>query len=111
MRERGNMSESDRVVPATHLQDSEGFHTPDAHVYISYDPANPPSHPGAQWTRFVCISDTHSRTFSVPPGDVLLHSGDLSRLGREDEIRITIEWLRSLDHGVKMFAAHVLIVY
>lgn len=106
MRGRGNMSESDiPIVPATLLQDTEGFHTPHAHVYTSYDPENPPSHPGEKWTRFVCLSDTHSRTFSVPAGDVLLHSGDLSRLGREDEIRVTIEWLRSLDHGVKIIIA------
>jgi hypothetical protein len=104
------MSDSDPIVLATHLQDSEGFHTPSARVYTSYDPANPPSHTGENWTRFVCISDTHSRTFSVPSGDVLLHSGDLSRLGREDEIRVTIEWLHSLDHGVKMCATRVLIV-
>lgn len=97
------MSES--LNRASHLQGSEGFHTPSARVYISYDPANPPSHPGANWTRFVCISDTHSHTFSVPSGDVLLHSGDLSRLGREDEISVTIEWLRSLDHGVKIIIA------
>ncbi|KAG2058471.1 Metallo-dependent phosphatase [Suillus hirtellus] len=97
------MSES--LNQASHLQGSEGFHTPSARVYISYDPANPPSHPGANWTRFVCISDTHSHTFSVPSGDVLLHSGDLSRLGREDEIGATIEWLRSLDHGVKIIIA------
>ncbi|KAG1821884.1 Metallo-dependent phosphatase-like protein [Suillus subaureus] len=99
------MSESEQIVPATHLQDSEGFHTPSARVYTSYDPTNPPSHPGENWTRFVCISDTHSRTFSVPSGDVLLHSGDLSRLGREDEIRVTIEWLHTLDHGVKIIIA------
>ncbi|KAG1747079.1 Metallo-dependent phosphatase-like protein, partial [Suillus paluster] len=83
----------------------EGFHTPSAQVHISYDPANPPAHPGPDWTRFVCISDTHSCTFSVPSGDVLLHSGDLSRLGREGEIRVTIDWLRSLDHGVKIIIA------
>ncbi|KAG0708216.1 Metallo-dependent phosphatase-like protein [Suillus ampliporus] len=99
-RARANISESDEISPAT-LQ--EGFHTPSAKVHISYDSENPPAHPGANWTRFVCISDTHSRTFSVPSGDVLLHSGDLSRLGREDEIRVTIEWLRGLDHGVKMY--------
>lgn len=101
-RARANISESDEISPAT-LQ--EGFHTPSAKVHISYDSENPPAHPGANWTRFVCISDTHSRTFSVPSGDVLLHSGDLSRLGREDEIRVTIEWLRGLDHGVKIIIA------
>jgi hypothetical protein len=84
----------------------EGFDTDSCKVYLSYDPSNPPAHPGENWTRFICISDTHSHTFIVPPGDVLLHSGDLSRLGREDEIRVTIKWLRGLEHPVKMCVAH-----
>ncbi|OJA18876.1 hypothetical protein AZE42_06291 [Rhizopogon vesiculosus] len=83
----------------------EDFHTASSKVYISYDPANPPAHPGGNWTRFICISDTHSHTFTVPSGDVLLHSGDLSRLGREDEMRVTVEWLRSLEHPVKIIIA------
>lgn len=30
------------------------------------------------YTRFVLVSDTHTRTFPVPPGDILLHAGDLT---------------------------------
>ncbi|OAX35219.1 Metallo-dependent phosphatase [Rhizopogon vinicolor AM-OR11-026] len=87
------------------MSSPEDFHTASSKVYISYDPANLPAHPGENWTRFVCISDTHSHTFIVPSGDVLLHSGDLSRLGREDEMRVTVEWLRSLEHPVKIIIA------
>ncbi|KAH7884678.1 Metallo-dependent phosphatase-like protein [Phlebopus sp. FC_14] len=74
-------------------------------VYTSYDPANPPPHPGPQWTRFVCISDTHSQTFPVPAGDVLLHSGDLSILGRYEHLKVTMDWLGSLPHAVKIIIA------
>lgn len=61
-----------------------------------------PSHPGRDWTRFVCISDTHSRTFEVPTGDVLLHAGDLSSWGSLSQLMHTVEWLTSLEHPVKM---------
>lgn len=40
-----------------------------------YDPESPPTAPSLNYTRFVCISDTHSRTYHIPPGDVLLHAG------------------------------------
>jgi hypothetical protein len=61
-----------------------------------------PFHPGYDWTRFVCISDTHSRTFEIPPGDVLLHAGDLSSWGSLSQLMHTVEWLKSLQHPVKM---------
>lgn len=61
-----------------------------------------PCHPGSAWTRFVCISDTHSRKFTIPPGDVLLHAGDLSSYGEFDELKKVIEWLKSLEHPIKM---------
>lgn len=34
-------------------------------VHVEYDIDNPPPVPGSEWTRFICISDTHSRTFQV----------------------------------------------
>ncbi|KAG1749090.1 Metallo-dependent phosphatase-like protein [Suillus paluster] len=61
-----------------------------------------PPHPGSDWTRFVCISDTHSRTFEIPTGDVLLHAGDLSSWGSLSQLSITVEWLKSLDHPMKI---------
>ncbi|KIM54362.1 hypothetical protein SCLCIDRAFT_1222060 [Scleroderma citrinum Foug A] len=83
----------------------ESFDTKIGTVYTAYDPKSPPQHPGPQWTRFVCISDTHSETFDVPPGDVLLHSGDLSKLGKYDQLKVTVDWLRGLPHRVKIIIA------
>ncbi|KAJ7578582.1 Metallo-dependent phosphatase-like protein [Mycena floridula] len=78
-------------------------------VYVDYDSANPPPHPGNEsWTRFVCISDTHSRTrfaFELPPGDVLLCSGDISSWGYPQQIRNALEWLRNLKYPVKVIIA------
>ncbi|KAJ7698568.1 Metallo-dependent phosphatase-like protein [Mycena rosella] len=52
----------------------------------------------AHWTRFVLLSDTHTRTCAVPDGDVLLHTGDLTQMGTLKELRTTMEWLYSLPH-------------
>lgn len=75
-------------------------------VYTSYDPGAPPPKPAdsdtRHWIRFVCISDTHNRTFPVPDGDVLLHGGDLTSTGREQEMMITCDWIASMTHHVKM---------
>ena len=71
-------------------------------VHDAYDLTRPPKHPGAGWTRFVCISDTHSHIFSVPAGDVLLHAGDLSRHGTLQDLKITINWLKTLPHPAKL---------
>ncbi|TFK21206.1 hypothetical protein FA15DRAFT_672766 [Coprinopsis marcescibilis] len=85
----------------------------DAVVHLDYDPATLRSlgemeyvkEDGGQWTRFVCISDTHSKTFDVPLGDVLLHSGDLSNLGTVRGLTATMEWLYGLPHKVKIIIA------
>ncbi|EJF66228.1 Metallo-dependent phosphatase [Dichomitus squalens] len=74
-------------------------------VHDAYDITRPPNHPGAGWTRFVCISDTHSHIFSVPSGDVLLHAGDLSRHGTLKDLEVTINWLKMLPHPAKFFVA------
>ncbi|KAG6897840.1 hypothetical protein C0992_010328 [Termitomyces sp. T32_za158] len=67
--------------------------------------ASPPPHPGSGWTRFVCISDTHSRPFPVPDGDVLLHSGDLSSWGYPSQVDMTLKWLQELNHPAKIIIA------
>jgi len=79
--------------------------TPSSHVFLHHDPEDPPPPPGPEYTRFVCISDTHSRIFRVPPGDVLLHAGDLSSWGKVSELKKTIYWLASLPHPVKIIIA------
>ncbi|KAG9049457.1 hypothetical protein FS837_010261 [Tulasnella sp. UAMH 9824] len=85
---------------------SENLTTEDVRVYIDYDIENPPPPPESNgWTRFVCISDTHGKSFPVPPGDVLLHAGDLTAWGAAKELRKTIEWLVSLPHPLKIVIA------
>ncbi|KAJ7592148.1 Metallo-dependent phosphatase-like protein [Mycena floridula] len=80
--------------------------TDSARVYVDYDSSNPPPHSGAQsWTRFVCISDTHSRTrfpFKLPPGDVLLCSGDISSHGYPKQVRASLKWLKGLKYPIKI---------
>ncbi|KAI0048207.1 Metallo-dependent phosphatase [Auriscalpium vulgare] len=78
---------------------------PRAVVYDNYGKAVPP-HPGQGWTRFVCISDTHSRCdFPIPPGDVLLHGGDLSSWGSLSQLQTTMRWLEELPHPSKIIIA------
>lgn len=49
--------------------------------------------------RIVCISDTHThKPTSLPPGDVLIHAGDLSNAGTVAEIQDQIDWLSSLPY-------------
>jgi predicted phosphodiesterase len=49
--------------------------------------------------RFVVISDTHNRvengamTNPIPDGDVLLHCGDMTDVGKRDQIMRANEWL------------------
>ncbi|KAL1694369.1 Metallo-dependent phosphatase-like protein [Schizophyllum commune] len=75
-------------------------------VYVEYEPGQPlPPKPGDDWTRFVCISDTHNRSFPVPDGDVLLHSGDLTDLGRLSDFKLTMNWLYSLPQKTKIIIA------
>ncbi|KAJ3536926.1 hypothetical protein NMY22_g5814 [Coprinellus aureogranulatus] len=62
-------------------------------------------HPGNDWTRFVCISDTHSRFPDVPAGDVLLHAGDLSSWGYPAQVQQVFDWLMDLPHPVKIVIA------
>lgn len=79
-----------------------------SHFYVTYDPEDPPPHPGKDWTRFVCISDTHSRTdrdFVIPPGDVLIHAGDLSSWGHFPQLRKTLTWLQTFPHEYKVLIA------
>jgi len=72
-------------------------------VHLEYKPQHlPPKPTEGIWTRFVCISDTHTKSFDVPDGDVLLHGGDLTNLGTVPEFERTTEWLYSLPHRFKM---------
>lgn len=62
-------------------------------IYIS-DKENP--------IRTVCVADTHSREVTVPPGDLLIHAGDLTRSGQVAELQAAIAWLNSHPHKYKI---------
>lgn len=59
--------------------------------------------------RVVFISDTHNlhdRMISpIPDGDLLIHAGDATSMGRMHEIAAAGAWLRNLPHKHKIFIA------
>lgn len=65
--------------------------------------------PTLRKTRFVCISDTHNASpggaFKLPKGDVLIHAGDLTNQGSEQELKKTIKWIEESDFEAKIVIA------
>lgn len=57
--------------------------------------------------KIVCISDTHSqhRGLELPEGDLLLHAGDVSRIGKRSEIEDFLAWFAAQPHQHKVFIA------
>jgi len=57
--------------------------------------------------RIVFISDTHDLQdqVTVPDGDILIHAGDATMLGRMNEIAAAGMWLRKQPHKHKVFVA------
>lgn len=57
--------------------------------------------------RIVCLSDTHSLhdRLIVPDGDLLVHAGDFTKMGREPEVRAFDDWLATLPHRHKVVIA------
>jgi len=57
--------------------------------------------------RLVFLSDTHGANLHhpVPDGDVLIHCGDFSKLGKEKELLEFSEWFFSYPHKHKIFIA------
>ncbi|PLB42038.1 metallophosphatase domain-containing protein [Aspergillus candidus] len=58
-------------------------------------------------TRFVCVSDTHAYNpseagFKLPPGDVLIHAGDLTNRGSLAELQKTVDWISRADYEIKI---------
>ena len=60
--------------------------------------------------RIVCISDTHERhaQVEVPPGDILIHGGDFTMVGRLERVKQFSDWLESVreDGGFR----HVIVI-
>lgn len=59
-------------------------------------------HPEHQKLKIVCLADTHSQIVPIPPGDVLIFGGDLSKSGKLSEIQETITWISSQPHHYKI---------
>lgn len=57
--------------------------------------------------RIVCISDTHSQNlntkWTIPYGDILIHSGDISARGNPEQLRKAGRELASLPHRFKLY--------
>lgn len=57
--------------------------------------------------KVVCISDTHDRhrELILPPGDMLIHAGDLTRLGEVAKLNDFFAWCNELDYQYKIVIA------
>ncbi|XP_012694553.2 metallophosphoesterase MPPED2-like [Clupea harengus] len=88
----------------THYNKQSRFQPPHVNV-VEPTPYNAPKPAGH--TRFVCVSDTHSRTdgIQMPYGDVLLHTGDFTELGLPSEVEKFNDWLGSLPYETKVVIA------
>jgi hypothetical protein len=53
----------------------------------------------------VCISDTHNCQPHIPPGDLLVHAGDLTQSGSLSELQKTLDWLNTFPHTHKVVVA------
>ncbi|KAJ3045802.1 metallophosphoesterase domain-containing protein 1 [Rhizophlyctis rosea] len=75
-------------------------------IHTSFESQLPATAPPGH-LRFVCISDTHSQhdKLTLPPGDVLLHSGDFSYHGEEQEVEKFVAWLKGLPYRWKIIIA------
>ena len=54
------------------------------------------------------LSDTHSKHHelrNLPPADIIIHSGDISFAGSENEVMDFIEWFGALPYKYKLFIA------
>lgn len=65
----------------------------------------PATHGTSHSIKVVCISDTHNQRPEIPPGDILIHAGDLTENGSFDEMQAELRWLSSQPHKYKIFVA------
>lgn len=70
-------------------------------LHRTLPPPSLPTHP----LTVVCISDTHGTRPPIPPGDLLLHAGDLSRWCTFSEIQAQITWLSGQPYKYKVVIA------
>lgn len=70
-------------------------------LFLRGRPFTPPRDKPA--IRIVCLSDTHDRTdVDIPPGDLLIHAGDLTNAGTVADIQAQLDWLAAQPHQHKI---------
>lgn len=72
------------------------------------DQDDPQTEASSERARIVCISDTHSHQAHLPPlppGDVLIHAGDLTNTGTTRELDAALAWLHAAPHAHKIVIA------
>jgi Icc-related predicted phosphoesterase len=57
--------------------------------------------------KFVVISDTHGQhsLLNLPKADGIIHAGDVSKSGSEDQVKNFLNWFSALDYEHKIFIA------
>lgn len=57
--------------------------------------------------KLICISDTHNRhkELQVPDGDIIIHAGDFTEFGTEQEVQDFRDWFVTLPHPHKILIA------
>ena len=57
--------------------------------------------------KIVCLSDTHNcnEQIAVPDGDILIHAGDATIRGTQNEVEEFLSWFSQLPHRHKIFVA------
>lgn len=82
------------------------FSIGDGGVEFSRNTCSPqPANDERNEVRFVCISDTHGmheQLRPLPPGDVLVHTGDFTNFGRLDEVQDFARWLAKQPYHTKL---------
>lgn len=58
--------------------------------------------------KIVFISDTHGqhrKLKELPKADLIIHGGDVSRMGKDHEVEDFLNWFQCLDYAHKIFIA------
>ena len=57
--------------------------------------------------KIVCISDSHGQhhALNLPEGDMILHGGDFTKRGTENQVREFLSWFSRLPYKYKVFIA------